>query len=79
MCSSDLGKGDWTTPVDRALARAATGVPNRSGLLDRFVDPAGADRLVRRYHGGAGDLRWDVWFFITLDRWLERFVKGATR
>jgi len=73
------GKGDWTTPVDRALARAATGVPNRSGLLDRFVDPAGADRLVRRYHGGAGDLRWDVWFFITLDRWLERFVKGATR
>jgi hypothetical protein len=38
-----------------------------------------AERLVARYRRGAGDLRWEVWFFITLDRWLERFVKGATR
>jgi asparagine synthase (glutamine-hydrolysing) len=72
------GKGDWTAPVDRALT-AAAGVPNRSRLLDRFVDPLGAERIVRRYRRGAGDLRWDVWFLITLDRWLERFVKGATR
>jgi asparagine synthase (glutamine-hydrolysing) len=75
------GKGDWTTPLDRALARACagSGVPNRSGLLDRYVDHAAAERTVARYRRGAGDLRWEVWFFITLDRWLERFVKGATR
>jgi len=73
------GKGDWTEPVDRALMRAcgATAVFNRSGLLDRYVDRPAAERLVARYRRGDGDLRWEVWFFITLDRWLERFVKGA--
>ena len=75
------GKGDWTEPVDRALARACarTGLPDRSGLLDRYVDRRAADRLVARYRRGERDLRWDVWFFITLDRWLERVVKGASR
>ena len=52
---------------------------NRSGLIDRYVDRAIAERLLVRYRRGEGDLRWDVWFFITLDRWLERFVKGAMR
>jgi asparagine synthase (glutamine-hydrolysing) len=75
------GKGDWTAPVDRALARACAGtaVPDRSGLIERYVDRTAAERLVARYRRGDGDLRWEVWFFITLDRWLERFVKGATR
>ncbi len=75
------GKGDWTTPFDRALTRASanTGLPSRSGLLERYVDRAAAERLIGRYSRGAGDLRWEVWFFITLDRWLERFLKGATR
>jgi asparagine synthetase B (glutamine-hydrolysing) len=75
------GKGDWTTPFDRALTRACadTRLPNRSGLLERYVDRAAAEQLVARYRRGAGDLRWEVWFFITLDRWLERLVKGATR
>jgi asparagine synthase (glutamine-hydrolysing) len=75
------GKGDWTEPVDRALARACarTGLPARSGLLDRYVDRRAAERLVARYRRGERDLRWEVWFLITLDRWLERFVKGATR
>ena len=75
------GKGDWTEPVDRALTRACarTGLPDRSGLLGRYVDRRAAERLVARYRRGERDLRWDVWFFITLDRWLERVVKGASR
>jgi asparagine synthase (glutamine-hydrolysing) len=73
------GKGDWTVPVDRALVRACAGVPSRSALLDRFIDRLAAQRLVGRYRRGDGDLRWEIWFLITLDRWLERFVKGATR
>src|SRR5262245_21744448 len=75
------GKGDWTEAVDRALARACStsGLPDRSGLLDRYVERAAAERLVARYRRGERDLRWEVWFFITLDRWLERVVKGASR
>jgi asparagine synthase (glutamine-hydrolysing) len=75
------GKGDWTEPVDRALRRAcaAGGLANRSGLLDRYIDSAAAQRLIARYRRGDGDLRWEVWFFITLDRSLERLVRGATR
>jgi asparagine synthase (glutamine-hydrolysing) len=73
------GKGDWTAPLDRALARGCAGFPNRSGLVDRYVDRVAVERLIERYRRGDGDLRRDVWFFITLDRWLERFVKGATR
>jgi asparagine synthase (glutamine-hydrolysing) len=73
------GKGDWTAPVDRALARACAGLPSRSQLLGRFVNRVAVERLIERYRRGDGDLRWEVWFLITLDRWLERFVKGATR
>ena len=75
------GKGDWTKPVDRALARAcaATAPFDRSGLLDRYIERRVAERLIARYRRGERDLRWEVWFFITLDRWLERFVKGASR
>jgi asparagine synthase (glutamine-hydrolysing) len=75
------GKGDWTEPVDRALARACStaGLPDRSGLLDRYVERREAERLVDRYRRGHRDLRWEVWFFITLDRWLERVVQGASR
>jgi len=73
------GKGDWTVPVDRALGRACAGFASRSGLVDRYVERVAAERLVQRYRCGESDLRRDVWFVITLDRWLERFVKGATR
>ena len=76
------GKGDWTEPVDRALTRVcSSGAPlaNRSGLLARYVDPDGAARLVERYRRGEGDLRWEVWFLVTVDRWLEHLVKGAKR
>ena len=75
------GKGDWTVPVDGALAHACAGttIPNRSGLLDRYIERRAAQRLVARYRQGDGDLRWEVWFLVTLDRWLERFVKGGIR
>ncbi len=74
------GKGDWTAMMDAAVAAACrrqTPAPleNLSGLMDRYVDRAGARRLVEAYMGGAGDLRWEVWFLVTLDRWLETFVK----
>ena len=75
------GKGDWTLPVARALTRACdgAGVPDRSGLLDRYVERFAVQRLIARYRRGDRDLRWEVWFLITVDRWLERFVKGAIR
>jgi asparagine synthase (glutamine-hydrolysing) len=75
------GKGDWTEPFDRAVRRACRDgtMANRSGLMERYVDRAVVERLLVRYRRGEGDLRWDVWFFFTLDRWLERFVKGAMR
>jgi asparagine synthase (glutamine-hydrolysing) len=76
------GKGDWTLPMDRALAAVCVrpgADESRSGLRDRYIPAAAARRIVRRYRDGARDLRWDVWFLITLDRWLERFVKGASR
>ena len=76
------GKGDWTEPVDRALRRVCeSGAPlaNRSGRLARYVHPDGAARLVERYRRGEGDLRWEVWSLVTVDRWLERLVKGAMR
>src|SRR5436309_417578 len=90
-CAGDLlpprsrdrrGKGDWTEPVDRALRRSCeSGAPlaNRSGRLARYVHPDGAARLVERYRRGEGDLRWEVWSLVTVDRWLERLVKGAMR
>jgi asparagine synthase (glutamine-hydrolysing) len=76
------GKGDWTTPVDDALTRACQNRARRvngSDLSARFVGAAGAARLVERYRRGQGDLRWDVWFLVTLERWLEGLRKGVTR
>ena len=73
------GKGDWTVPVDRALERACAGFAQRSGLVDRYIDRVGVEGLIERYRRGEGDLRGTIWSLITLDRWLERFVKGATK
>jgi asparagine synthase (glutamine-hydrolysing) len=75
------GKGDWTEPVDRGLRRAcpAGALADRSGLLEHYVERRAAEALIERFRRGEGDLRWEVWFLITLDRWLERFVKGATQ
>jgi asparagine synthase (glutamine-hydrolysing) len=78
------GKGDWTDSMDRslsALCRRAVPVPleNRSGLLGRYVDLRRAERLVAAYLAGAGDLRLEVWFLVTLDRWLQTFVRGGER
>lgn len=75
------GKGDWTRLTDRqllALCRRERPAPlaNRSGLLGRYLDLGQAQALVRRYAGGERSLRGDVWFAITLDRWLERFWGG---
>lgn len=72
------GKGDWTDSMDRdlsALCRLDPPVPleNRSGLMWRYLDLQGAMQLVTRYLAGADHLRWEIWFLITLDRWLHKF------
>ena len=77
------GKGDWTEPMDRgltALCRRDPPAPleNRSGRLGRYVDLGSARRLVDSYVAGRKDLRWEVWFLITVDRWLERFWGRTT-
>lgn len=72
------GKGDWTDPMDQsliALCRLNPLAPleNRSGRMGRYLNLRRAEELVARYLGGARDLRWEVWFLITVDRWLEKF------
>lgn len=78
------GKGDWTDAMDRSLSdlcRRPRPAPleDRSGVLGRYVDLSGVQGLVARYLRGERDLRWEVWFLITLDRWLERFWQGRLR
>ncbi|MBI4638605.1 MAG: asparagine synthase (glutamine-hydrolyzing) [Candidatus Rokubacteria bacterium] len=77
------GKGDWTLLMDRSVRTVCRREPpapveNRSGLLDRYVDLARARRMVGAYLGGAGDLRWEVWFLVTVDRWLATFTKRGS-
>ena len=78
----NYGKGDWTVPMDRALLTLTAGdgaLADRSGMLGRYVDLPAARKLVMRYRDVDRDLRSEVWDLITVDRWLERFVKGAAR
>ncbi len=73
------GKGDWTHAMDRALAplcRARVPVEDRSARLGRYVDLRCAKSLVRAYLDGARNRRWEVWFLITVDRWLESLERG---
>jgi len=81
---SRRGKGDWTASTDRnliALCRLDPPAPleNRSGRMARYLDLRAAEGLVARYLRGAGDLRWEVWFLIALDRWFERFWERRPR
>jgi len=76
------GKGDGTAAMDQALqgvCRQQAPLANRSRMLERYVDMAGARRLVARYQAGATRLRWDVWSLVTLDAWLNTFWKGGAR
>jgi asparagine synthase (glutamine-hydrolysing) len=76
------GKGDGTHAFDEALlalcrSDAPEPLANRSGLLGRYVDLRAAEALVDRFVRGARDARWDVWSFVTLDHWLQRFCTGG--
>lgn len=76
------GKGDWTEESDRALTalcRRDLPLPleNRSGQLERYLDLNGARALVMRYLAGERGLRHDIWFLITLDRWLAWLGQGG--
>ena len=68
--------------MDRALLTLTAGdgaLADRSGMLGRYIDLPAARKLVMRYRDVDRDLRSEVWDLITVDRWLERFVKGAAR
>ncbi len=72
------GKGDWTDPMDRSLTvlcrlNPPAPLENRSGQMGRYLNLRKAEDLVARYRSGARDLRWEAWFLITVDRWLEKF------
>lgn len=76
------GKSDWTDPMDQgltALCRRSPPVPleNRSRRMQRYLDLPKAGALVARYLGGARDLRWEVWFLVTVDRWLDKFWRRS--
>lgn len=69
------GKGDWTEPADRALTalcrrKEPAPLANRSARMQRYVDLGGARAFMRRYLAGDRDLRYDIWFLLTLDHWL---------
>ena len=76
------GKGDWTSVVDESLAPICQGaqpepLANRSGMAHHYVDMAGVSDFVQQYRNGRRGLRWQVWNFVTLDRWLQRFYTGG--
>ncbi|HUF90891.1 MAG TPA: asparagine synthase (glutamine-hydrolyzing) [Candidatus Limnocylindria bacterium] len=71
------GKGDWSSPTDRGLVAALRGAtPDWSAAFRRYVDGRRADELVRAYARGRYGLRWEAWFLITVDRWLQSLETG---
>jgi asparagine synthase (glutamine-hydrolysing) len=69
------GKGDWSDSADRALIALCRRNPpapleNVSGVMERYLDIKGARAAVHRYLGGERNLRQDIWFMLTVDRWL---------
>ncbi|MBI4322787.1 MAG: asparagine synthase (glutamine-hydrolyzing) [Candidatus Omnitrophica bacterium] len=72
------GKGDYTSSMDDGLLalcqqQSPAALLDRSGLMDRYLDRRGAERLVAQFRQGASEKRWALWSLISLDRFLERF------
>ena len=75
------GKGDYTPQAQesvRALCSRARPEPlaDRSGLMRRYVDARGAEGMLKRFLDGNDACLNDIWYLVTLDRWLSRFIKG---
>lgn len=76
------GKGDWANVMDRSLKSVCRCDPpeplaNHSGMIERYVDLWGARQVVQQYLAGRRRVRWQVWSFVALDHWLQRFWKGG--
>lgn len=74
-------KATHTAETDRALntfcrRELPEPVQNRSGKMGRYADLKEAAKLVDRYLAGQRDVRFEVWFLITVDHWLSNFSKG---
>lgn len=71
-------KANHTSETDRAIDAFAQKAPFRvSGLLGRYVSIENAEKLLKRYQSGEKNLRFEIWFMITLDTLLKTFTQGA--
>ncbi len=50
---------------------------NRSGVMNQYVDFSRVRKLSDRYLAGQKDLRFELWFLITVDYLLQQFTQGA--
>ncbi len=74
-------KADHTSETDTALAKLLQGRDvetflNQSGMMGKYMDFTAARKLVARYFAGQKDLRFEIWFLITMDQWLKQFNQG---
>ncbi len=77
-------KSGFTREMDEMLAslipsEKPMSVIDRSGLMERFINKPQAEKMIRRYQQGNQNLRWEVWFLITVDTWLQTFIQGEIK
>lgn len=77
-------KADHTSETDLALESFLKetnpeSLLNTSGRMQRYVDLSKAERLISQYRKGQKNLRFEIWFLITMDRWLQQFSQGVFR
>lgn len=71
-------KANHTSETDRALESFARKSRfSDSVLLSRYVSIEKAEELFKRYQAGEKNLRFEIWFMITLDTMLKTFTQGA--
>lgn len=75
-------KADHTSQIDLALQtlldrKNPETLCDRSGLMQRYLNFSSVKKLGDRYLAGQKDLRFELWFLITVDYMLQQFTQGA--
>ncbi len=72
---SRCGKSGFTGEMDALLMKALeAGNPlQASGLMKHYLNHSQAAKMIQAYQTGKKDLRWEVWFLLAVDSWLQTF------